>query len=270
MIVTKYYEALNLKANPFALTPDVSMFFLMQSHREAFDTVLFSLDNGVPMVRIYGDPGTGKTMLLRYLEDRLTADREVFCKYVSYNVMMDHYAFLKSLFSVEVSGFDDASLRACLSEVLSKGDYVLLIDEAQDMQLPQFALLKHLLDESASGLYGGRLFVVCAGTLKLEKLFESEDFKPLAQRAPYHFRLYGLKKDEVGAYIEFRLRQSGFAGEMPFTRWALRRIWKTTNGNPRKVNILAERAMLAAMVRGKRRAGWREVKEAERDLPKDL
>ncbi|BAT71181.1 MSHA biogenesis protein MshM [Thermosulfidibacter takaii ABI70S6] len=267
MIVTKYYETLNLNKNPFSLAPDLSMFFLMQSHKEAIDTVVFALDNDVPMARIYGEPGMGKTMLLRYIETRLPQERNVNCRYVPFNPMMDNFSFFKSLFSVEPEGFDDVSLRKALANILENGDFVLLIDEAQDMQMHHFTLIKHMVDESNANYYGGRLFVVCAGTLKLRQAFEKEGLKPLAQRSPYFYQLSGLQKDELGAYIDFRLRQTGYTGELPFTRWALGRIWKVTKGNPRKVNILAERSLLAALVKGKRRVGRGQVKAAEKDLP---
>lgn len=120
MIVTKYYETLNLNKNPFSLAPDLSMFFLMQSHKEAIDTVVFALDNDVPMARIYGEPGMGKTMLLRYIETRLPQERNVNCRYVPFNPMMDNFSFFKSLFSVEPEGFDDVSLRKALANIFRK------------------------------------------------------------------------------------------------------------------------------------------------------
>ncbi len=270
MIVTRYFEALNLERNPFALTPDLSMFYLMSSHLEAADTVFFAYDNASPMVRIYGEPGMGKTMLLKYLEARFTQEREVQAKYVAYNPIMNHTDFFKSLFGVEAFQFDDLFIKNVLGDVLSRGDYVLLIDEAQDLRQEHFVFLKHLVDDSSSSSYGGRLFVVCAGTMKLKSVFELEELKPIAQRAPYHSVLNGLKRDELSSYIEHRLRQVGYKGGLPFSRWALRLIWKSTKGNPRMVNILAERSLLAAIVRGRREVGRKEVKEALKDIPPEF
>ncbi len=252
MIITRYFEALNLKRNPFSLTPDPDLFFLMSSHAEAIDTIFFAYDNGTPMVRIVGEPGTGKTMLLKFVEKKLKEERELNTCYISYNPLLPVEEF---------AGLLDARLN-------SSNHLAILIDEAQDMDFEYFLILKHRLD--SVGLESGKLFVVVAGTPKLKKLFESEEMRPIAQRSPYAFCLYGLKKDEIPGYIEFRLKEAGYSGEFPFNRWALKLIWKKTKGNPRLVNILAERSLLAAMVAGKRKVRRKDVKVALKDLPESL
>lgn len=269
MIVTRYYEALNLRDNPFSLTPDPDKFFLMASHVEAMDTVLFALDNGVPMVRIYGDPGTGKTVLLKHLKGRLLKERGIRSVYVAYNPMMGPFELAESVLGFRPESFKPGVISEAVRRLTSEGIYVVLLDEAQDMGRDHFLFIKYLLDESGSG-DGGRIFIVCAGTGRLKSLFEEEDLRPLAQRAPYKSVLVGLRRDELSGYIDYRLRQAGYSGEFPFSWWALRLIWRKTKGNPRRVNILAERSLLAAIVRGKRKVGRKEVKEAIRDLPEDV
>ncbi len=270
MIVARYYEVLNLKKSPFSLTPDVSMFYLMRSHVEAVDTVVFAYDNGVPMVRIYGEPGMGKTMLLRYVQLRMEEERGISPVYVSYHPVMGVRGLLRSLLGDVPDDLDADTISRLLKGRLEAGDCVLLIDEAQDLGTEGFLMVKHLLDMGNDGGSAGRLFVVCAGTMKLRRLFETEELEPLSQRAPYHYILRGLTKEELSGYIDYRLRKAGYSGDFPFSRWALRLVWKRTRGNPRKVNILAERALLAALSKGKRRVGRGEVKEAIRDLPPDV
>ena len=253
MIVSRYYEALNLKCNPFSLVPDPDIFFLMASHAEAIDTIFFAYDNDTPMVRIIGDPGTGKTMLLKFAKKKFLEERGIKAVYLSYNPLLSI-----SDFAQQLDGIGDF-----------EGAVAVLIDEAQDMGVDYFLILKHRLD-SVSLQGKGRFFVVVAGTSKLTELFEEEAMRPMAQRSPYACELYGLRKEELAGYIDFRLRHAGFSGELPFTKWALNLIWSRTKGNPRLVNILAERSLLAAMVSGRRKVKRKDVKTAIKDLPRAL
>ncbi len=264
MIITKYYEALNLERNPFSLALDLDFYYLMSSHVEAIDTVFFAFDNGSPMVRLYGEPGTGKTMLLKHLSKKFEEKYSIKVVNITYNPLMDVKEFCKFIFGVD--GIND--LDGLIKDFLSRTErLVIFVDEAQDMEYSYFLFLKYLIDLSS---VSSKVFVLLSGTPILKRRFSEESLIPLAQRSPYHCELYGLKKDEIKGYIEHRLRRSGYSGDIPFKDKAIKYIYKLTKGNPRKVNILSERSMLAAMVKGKRQVGKREVKEAYKDISSEV
>lgn len=265
MIVTRYYEALNLERNPFSLTPDLNFYFLMSSHVEAIDTVFFAFDNGAPMVRLYGEPGMGKTMLLKYLAGKFREKYGIDVNYMTYNPLVDVKSFAQDVLDTQ----NISDIEGAVKSLFEKrgGRIVIFVDEAQDMSYEHFLLLKYIIDFSASP---SRAFVLLSGTPVLKEKFSRDEMLPLAQRAPYHCKLYGLKKEEVKGYIEHRMKKSGFSGDVPFKGRAIKHIWKLTGGNPRKVNILAERSILAAMVKGKRTVGKKEVKEAYKDISDEI
>ena len=265
-MVTKYYEMLNLDKNPFSLTPDIEFYYLMNSHRVALDTVFFAFDNGSPMVRIYGEPGTGKTILLKYLESNFL-EKGVKTISLTYNPVMDLDDFVRTILGEPVRYTSD--IDRVLKDMSAKGRVAILIDEAQELTKDYFLFLKYILDKSNEE-FRGQFFVVLAGTEKLKAIFSHPDFKPLAQRSPFVVVLEGLRKEEIASYVEHRLKKSGFSGEIPFKKGAVAQIWKFTKGNPRKVNILAERSILAAIVRGKVKVGKKEVKEAYKDISREI
>ncbi len=262
MIVTKYYEALNLERNPFSLTPDLDFYFLMASHVEAIDTIFFAFDNGSPMARLYGEPGMGKTMLLKYLTYKFQEKYGIDVNYLTYNPLMDIKSFAEDV--LKQKGITDIDVS--ISSFFENNErLVLFVDESQDMEYNHFLFLKYLIDFASD-----KVFILLSGTPILKEKFTKREMLPLAQRSPYHCDLYGLKKEEVKGYIEHRMRKSGFSGDVPFKDRAIKYIWKLTRGNPRKVNILAERSILAAMVKGKRKVGKGEVKEAYKDISAEI
>jgi len=266
MIVTRYYETLNLERNPFSLTPDLDFFFLMSSHVEAIDTIFFAFDNGSPMVRLYGEPGMGKTMLLKYLASKFHEKYGITVNQITYNPLMDVRSFAQCVIGEKDFSDIERAVASFFEETAENG-VVIFVDEAQDMSYEHFFFLKYLIDYSS---LSPKAFVLLSGTPLLKEKFASKEMLPLAQRSPYHCELYGLKKDEVKGYIEHRMKKSGFSGDVPFKSRAIKYIWKLTRGNPRKVNILAERSILAAMVKGKRKVGKKEVKEAYKDISAEI
>ncbi|MFY7855056.1 MAG: peptidoglycan-binding protein, partial [Rubrivivax sp.] len=69
------------------------------------------------------------------------------------------------------------------------------------------------------------------------------------------------------AYLRHRLAVAGRQGELPFDDAAVRRLQRASGGVPRRLNLLAGRALLGAWAQGRARAGAAEVRQAEQELP---
>ena len=69
-----YLEYFKMKRFPFSLTPDTGAFCNLPQHAEVFNTLLFSVQNQEPFIKVVGEVGTGKTLLCRMLLNALTED----------------------------------------------------------------------------------------------------------------------------------------------------------------------------------------------------
>jgi MSHA biogenesis protein MshM len=126
---------------------------------------------------------------------------------------------------------------------------VLLIDEAHAMpaeSLEEIRLLSNL-ESKATKLLQIALFA----QPELDERLAATDMRQLRERITQHFNLAPLKKDDVAAaIIEFRLRAAGYHGPNPFTDEAVEMIARISEGLSRRINILADKALLAAYSSG--------------------
>jgi hypothetical protein len=140
---------------------------------------------------------------------------------------------------------------------------VLLIDEAHAMpaeSLEEIRLLSNL-ESKATKLLQIALFA----QPELDERLAATDMRQLRERITQHFNLTPLKQTDVAAYIEFRLRAAGYHGPNPFTDEAIRMITRISEGLSRRINIIADKALLAAYSCGNHQVDANEVKTAEQD-----
>ncbi len=268
MITTKYYELLGLKKNPFSILPDPELFYVIDSQLEAMNTIMFAIENESPMARLYGEPGIGKTALLKYMAEKLKTECSV--SYVALTPITTLEELVKEMFFLNEL---PKNVKSVLDRELDKlprrkRKKVVIIDEAQDMGRDMIFLVKYIIDKSFQDGKAS-IFFLLSGTEELRKKLEEKPMRSVAQRGSFSYTLKGIKKEEIKGYMEYRLRKCNYKGPFPFSEKAIKAIWKFSSGNPRKVNILAERSLLSSMVRKKNTVGVREVKEAYRDLPRE-
>jgi MSHA biogenesis protein MshM len=89
----------------------------------------------------------------------------------------------------------------------------------------------------------------------------------LLQRISFQYRLGGLAKDEVGAYVAHRLAVAGYTREPLFSESAVTALHRSSQGVPRLVNILAHKTLLQVFGEGGRRVERRHVDAAVNDTP---
>ena len=71
---TRYF---GLHENPFALPPDPRYLYMSLRYQEALAHLMYGISQGGGFVQLTGEVGTGKTMMIRALLDRLP--KEVRC-----------------------------------------------------------------------------------------------------------------------------------------------------------------------------------------------
>jgi general secretion pathway protein A len=141
---------------------------------------------------------------------------------------------------------------------------VLVIDEAQSLPadvLEQLRLLTNL-ETSERKL----LQIVLIGQPELRDMLARPDLEQLAQRVIARYHLGALTAGETQQYIRHRFAVAGAKAPLPFSKSALQRIHELAGGVPRRINLLADRALLGAYAQGHTRVERRTVVQAAREV----
>lgn len=116
----------------------------------------------------------------------------------------------------------------------------MVIDEAQAINdLAIFEELRLLLNFQLNDRF--LLTLILLGQPELKSKVEA--FEQLAQRVVIRYHLMPFNADEVGDYIDFRMQGAG-ASRVVFTPEAIEAVYKASGGIPRKVNTIADLALL--------------------------
>ena len=254
---------------PFGITPDTHFAFSCATHQAALNTLLVALATGEGFIKIVGEVGTGKTLLCRQL--LATLGEEYVTAYLP-NPLLEPRSLMLALgeeLQVDLDGHADehrlmqALNNALLRFALAGKCAVVLIDEAQAMPLPTIEALRLLsnLETEKRKL----LQVILFGQPELDRRLEDRSVRQLQQRIGFHYRLIGLSRDEMGHYVNHRLRIAGYVGPALFTGAAIRALQHASRGTPRLANIIANKCLMLVYGAGGDRVTSRHVRVAARD-----
>ena len=253
-----YEDFYGFAEKPFSLTPDPKFFYRSESHGNAFDVLQYAIRRREGFVVITGDSGTGKTTLCRALLEQL--DRRTFTALVL-NPFVSEEDLLRLIlqdFGVvsredvrkgRLGGVTKQELINTLNDFLHSirsigGRAMLIVDEAQNLPLQlleQIRLLSNLETDKDKLLQ-----VVLVGQLSLKETLRSPELRQLDQRVSVRYQLRPLTPEETAAYVSHRLTIAGGGSLLSFTPKALQRVHRFTNGVPRLINLVCDRALLSA------------------------
>jgi type II secretory pathway predicted ATPase ExeA len=243
---------------PFSLTPDPKYLYRSESHANAFDLLRYAVDRREGFVVITGDIGTGKTTLCRALLEEI--DRTTFTALVLNPFLTEDDLLKRILLDFGVISRDDLKggrlARVTKQELIEtlydfllsliplRASAVLVIDEAQNLPLPVLEQIRILsnLDTDKEKL----LQIILVGQLNLHALLRSPELRQLDQRVSIRYTLEPLDADGVAAYVAHRLAIAGGAASVRFTSKALKLLHRRSDGIPRLINLMCDRALLTA------------------------
>jgi general secretion pathway protein A len=222
-------------------------------------------------MQLTGEVGTGKTMLVRtLLLNRMPAHANVA---VILNPQLSALEFLVTICEeLHVSVPQDKGSIKALIDALNghlldtHADgrrTILVVDEAQNLApdvLEQVRLLTNL--ETAKQKL---LQIILIGQPELRELLARNDLRQLAQRITGRYHLEPMSRDETAQYIEHRLKVAGALGEI-FTADAKREVFRLSDGVPRLINVICDRALLGAYSVDNRRVNRRLIRRAAAEV----
>jgi general secretion pathway protein A len=265
---TSHYK---LRENPFSLTPDPKYLFLSRQHREALNHLIYGIKEKKGFIVVTGGIGTGKTTLSRVLLSGMDPSVETALIFNSYLSDMELLEVIDQEFRIPLTGVErtkrryiDALNAFLLANHEAGKNAVVLIDEAQNLSrnvLEQIRMLSNLETETEKLLQ-----IVLVGQPELRDLLVQPSLRQLNERIAVRYHLDALFEDDVPDYIMHRLTVAGNTGTLSFADDAFGKIYDFSRGNPRRINILCDRALLIAYTRNQLEIDGGIIKLAIKDL----
>ena len=263
-----YLSHFGLDEPPFRITPHTDFFFAGASRGATLEALLYAITHDEGIVKVSGEVGSGKTMLCRVLIERLPENVEtIYLANPSLSREEILYAIadeLKLGLTAERAARLLRELQEHLIKLFGEGRrVVVLIDEAH-------AMPKETLEEIRllSNLESGRhklLQIVLFGQPEIDEQLGSADMRQLKERITHSFRLEPMVRGDIESYIDFRMRAAGYRGPNVFSPVAIRMISAASEGLTRRINILADKSLLAAFAHNTHGVGEKEARAAIRD-----
>jgi len=264
-----YYEHFGLKYPPFKITPDTQLFFAGGNRGLVLDALLYAIQSGEGIVKVVGEVGSGKTMLCRMLQEKLSQHVEI-VYLLNPRLSPDkilHAVALELQLPITPQTDRLEVMQRLQSTLLEKHavnkQVVVFIEEAQEMPLETLEEIRLLsnLETSRSKL----LQIVLFGQPELDHNLAVLHIRQLRERITHSFYLSPLSRKEISEYIYFRMQAVGYRGPPVFTPEAVRLITKVSNGLLRRVNILADKSLLAAFASNMHQVTAKHVTLAAKD-----
>ena len=251
-----YTSFFGLNEKPFSITPDPRYLFMSERHTEALAHLIYGVRESGGFIQLTGEVGTGKTTLVRSLLQQVPDNADVA---VILNPQISRNEFLSAICEelgvpLPHSSNNIKTLTNALNEYLlenhSRGKRtIVLVDEAQNLRidvLEQVRLLTNLETTKQKLLQ-----IILIGQPELREILSRNDMRQLAQRVTGRYHLEPLSRNETVAYIDHRLKVAGAVGQI-FSTAAKQELYRLSQGVPRMINVIADRAMLGAFTQDTR------------------
>jgi general secretion pathway protein A len=250
-----YTEFFGLNEKPFAITPDPRYLYMSARHADALAHLIYGISESGGFIQLTGEVGTGKTTLIRSLLEQLPAKAEIA---LILNPQLSTLEFLQVICQeLRIPAAADDSVRArvdalngyLLRAYAEARRIVLIVDEAQALTpelLEQIRLLTNLETPKKKLLQ-----IILIGQPELRELLDRPEMRQVAQRITGRYHLEPLGKEDTALYVRHRMKVAGAQRDV-FTPAAIRLLYRRSRGIPRLINVVADRALLAAYTRDQR------------------
>jgi len=264
-----YFEFFGLRHPPFKITPDTDVFFEGGNRGAILEALIYAIAHGEGIIKVTGEVGSGKTMLCRVLQTRLPPNVETV--YLANPSVSPDEILHAIAFEMQLSVPRDAS-RLEVMHVLN--DYLLdrhseqrqvvvFVEESQGMPistLEEIRLLSNLETQ-----HNKLLQIVLFGQPELDENLSQKNIRQLRERITHSFKLLPLDVQEARAYLTFRLRAAGYHGPDLFNSRVIAYMNRACGGLTRRLNLVADKALLGAFAQGTHDVTLEHVKAAVRD-----
>jgi type II secretory pathway predicted ATPase ExeA len=266
-----YNKFFGFSEKPFEVTPDPKFLFLTKAYQEILSALVYGIRERRGFIALVGEVGTGKTLMINALLDRLDHRTKV-------AFIFNSDLTFKQMLIMAICDLGLATPEENLSKVeaiqrlnelaitqLEKNGYVVIIvDEAQGISHKTMENLRMLsnLETRKHKL----LQIILSGQPELDTKLRKPEWRQLVQRISIKRYSTQLSEEDTYNYVQHRLNIAGFKGPFLFNDEALKLIWRNSCGIPRKINIICDNALLIGYGIEKRIISREIIQEAIDDL----
>ncbi len=264
-----YYEHFGLNQAPFKITPNTDFFFTGGNRGPILDALIYAVTHGEGIIKVSGEVGSGKTMLCNMTMQRLPqhvetvylANPSVPPEEILHAIAFElHLTIDRAATRLEVT----QALQAYLLKRHADGKRVVIfVEESQGMPLAtleEMRLLSNLETRNDKLLQ-----IVLFGQPELDENLRQPNIRQLRERITQSFALTPLTIGDVREYLMFRLRAAGYHGPDLFTNAVVKRIARASGGLTRRINLIADKALLAAFAENTHTLKTRHIDAALHD-----
>jgi len=262
-----YLSHFGLSRPPFQITPQIDFFYPGGDRGHLLDAVNWAVQHNEGIVTVTGEVGTGKTMLARMVIEQVPA--HVSIVYIANpsigrdEILLTIAEELGLVVGEQRTSQMLRALQRHLIELHARGQrVVVLVDEAHAMPietLEEIRLLSNLETDSNKLIQ-----ILLFGQQELNETLTAPECRPIRERITQRFEVMPLGAGEIATYLAHRLEKAGGDREL-FEPRAAAQIAKLSKGLTRRVNILADKCLLAAFADGSDRVRTPHVKLAVDD-----
>jgi MSHA biogenesis protein MshM len=264
-----YYGHFGLSQAPFKITPNTEFFFSGGNRGPILEALIYAITHGEGIIKVTGEVGSGKTMLCHMLPKRLPPHVETV--YIANPSVSPEEILHTIAFELQL-GADRGATRLQVMQALH--DYlikrhaegkrvVVFVEESQSMPLAtleEIRLLSNLETKNDKLLQ-----IVLFGQPELDDNLRQSQIRPLRERITHTFRLEPLAPGEIREYLMFRMRAAGYRGPDLFSGSVVGSIARASLGLTRRVNLIADKALLAAFSENTHTIRSKHIDAAVRD-----
>ncbi len=245
-----YYSHFGLKEPPFKITPNTEVFYTGGNRGAVLDALIYAINSGEGIIKVVGEVGSGKTMLCRMLQTMLPEKIESI--YLANPSVAPEDVLHAIAFELQLKLPKNADrlkvMQVLQTHLLARHaagkQVVIFVEEAQGMPLATLEEIRLLSNLETK--HDKLLQIVLFGQPELDENLNQANIRQLRERITHSFNLVPLQTKEIGEYLIFRLRAAGYFGPHLFSNTAISKIATSAEGLVRRVNILADKSLLAA------------------------
>jgi len=270
-MATEYLSFFNLNDDPFHLTPDTAYFYNSPEHTTALLSLEYSVTHKEGFCLLTGEPGTGKTTILRIFTEKWKERAEIALVMTPRLMPDEFFQAILDDFKIPLSDSKNEMLKSFRSFLLANAAndrrVAIIVDEAQELPestLEELRLLSNMETEKEKLLQ-----IILIGQPELRSKLQRESLRQLNQRISVRVQLDPLTAPETSDYINTRLIRGGNSSLL-YDQKAKDLIFSLSGGVPRTINLLASRGLMSAFLDESKIVLEKHIQMGARDVMEPL